>query len=421
LSAKPAQTIGTSRRNLVEPCGDHPGRTHPQRPGEDRFALSFSGGGWRAALTAAGALRFMADAGLLDRVGWVSSVSGGSITNGLLAVSYEEIQAAGFAPEAVDHHVLNRILWGVRDHSLTRTLLLGSWRALGPMTRTDVLARTLDRWFFDGRELQVLSDRCLFTFNAANETSGVRFGFDREWIGDYVIGHIATGETTLRVANAVAASASVPGPFAATRLPGLNFPCGSGADVRLLDGGIYDNLGLEAIDDLRGPCLVVVSAGGVLRTGMTGLVSLAPIVRDLRRSSELLYRQATALRVRTMIERFQAWEKAKRDGQSPPDFARQGILFGLASTIDKPDQEWLDLNPVPIFDGERLAEIKTTFSRLPAQLCDHLIYRGWWLTGASLATFHRDLLNELPVWRPLPSGTNVTAGESGTRRRETSG
>jgi NTE family protein len=417
LSVRPPQTIGTSRRNLVEPCGDHPERAHPQRPAEDRFALSFSGGGWRAALTAAGALRFMADAGLLDRVGWISSVSGGSITNGLFATSYEEIQAAGFAPEVVDRHVLGKILWGARDRSLTRTLLLDSWRALGPMTRTDVLARTLDRWFFDERELRDLSDGCLFTFNAANETSGVRFGFDREWIGDYVIGHIPTGETTLRVATAVAASASVPGPFAATRFPGLTFPCGSGAEVRLLDGGVYDNLGLEAIDDLRGPCLVVVSAGGVLRTGMTGLVSHAPIVRDLRRSSELLYRQATALRVRTMIERFQAWEKAKSNGQVPPDFARQGVLFGLASTIDKPDRDWVDLNPVPAFDGERLAEVKTTFSRLSAQICEHLVHRGWWLTGASLATFHRDLLSDLPVWRPMPSGTTAAAGESARPNR----
>jgi NTE family protein len=204
------------------------------------------------------------------------------------------------------------------------------------------------------------------------------------------------------VANAVAASASVPGPFAATRFPELTFPCGAGAEVRLLDGGVYDNLGLEAIDDLWGPCLVVVSAGGVLRTGMSGLVSHLPIIRDLRRSSDLLYRQATTLRVRTMIERFQAWERARHDRQTPPDFARQGILFGLASTIDQPAQDWVDLNPVPSSDGERLAEVKTTFARLPAEICEQLLYRGWWLTGASLATFHRQLLTELPVWRALP-------------------
>ena len=40
----------------------------------------------------------MADAGLLGRVRWVSSVSGGSITNGLLAHAYNELRDEGFTP-----------------------------------------------------------------------------------------------------------------------------------------------------------------------------------------------------------------------------------------------------------------------------------------------------------------------------------
>ncbi len=398
----PPQTIGTARRNLIEPCGDHPSPPYPQREPEDAIALSFSGGGWRAALTAAGALRFLADAGLLERVRWVSSVSGGSITNGLLAVSYEDLEQAGFDPELVDERVLGRLLWGARDESLTWALLLNAWRALGPMTRTDVLALLLDRWFFSERRLGSLSPDCRFTFNAANETTGARFGFDRDFVGDYVIGRIPTAETTVRVATAVAASASVPGPFAATRFRNLSFPCGAGSDVRLLDGGVYDNLGLESIDGLWGPCLIVVSAGGVLRTGMSGLISKLPIIRDLKRSSALLYRQATTLRVRTMIERFRAWEDAKRSGRTPPDYGRQGVLFGLATTLDQPAAAWVAKNPAPTSDGERLAEVKTTFSRLPGEICEQLVYRGWWLTGASLATFHPQVLGELPSWRPLP-------------------
>ena len=398
----PPQTIGTARRNLIEPCGDHPSPPYPQREPEDAIALSFSGGGWRAALTAAGALRFLADAGLLERVRWVSSVSGGSITNGLLAVSYEDLEQAGFDPELVDERVLGRAsLGGTRRiaHLGAAAERLASVGPDDPDRRPRASPRSLVLLRAPAGEPLA---GCRFTFNAANETTGVRFGFDRDFVGDYVIGRIPTAETTVRVATAVAASASVPGPFAATRFRDLTFPCGAGADVRLLDGGVYDNLGLESIDGLWGPCLIVVSAGGVLRTGMSGLISKLPIIRDLKRSSALLYRQATTLRVRTMIERFRAWEDAKRSGRTPPDYGRQGVLFGLATTLDQPAAAWVAKNPVPTSDGERLAEVKTTFSRLPGEICEQLVYRGWWLTGASLATFHPQVLGELPSWRPLP-------------------
>ena len=233
----------------------------------------------------------------------------------------------------------------------------------------------------------------------------MRFGFEAERIGDYVIGHIPTSTTNLRLADAVAISASVPGPFNATKLKGLTFPCGDGADTRLLDGGVYDNLGLEAVDDLHGPCLIAVSAGGVLRVGARGLMSKVPVLRDLHRSNALLYRQATSLRTRTMIDRFKAWEKWERDPQtdSPYDFARNGVLFGLATTIENVPAEWAEDRPEHGENRIDLALTPTTFARIDPQRCKELIYRGWWLAGASLCKFHRHLLPaELPVWRRPP-------------------
>ena len=83
-------------------------------------------------------------------------------------------------------------------------------------------------------------------------------------------------------------------------------------------------------------------------------------------------------------------------GEAP----RAGAEAGAAGA-QHPEHEELRL---------KLALVKTTFARFDAELCRQLVYRGWWLAGCSIATFHRDLIEELPQWRPL------TADESGKER-----
>jgi NTE family protein len=346
----------------------------------------------------------MCEAGLLSRVRWVSSVSGGSILNGLLAVSRDKIAGASFSPEALDSEVIAPLLGAARDRSLTMALLRGAWRAPW-RSRTGVLADHLAEWLGLDVPLGDLDPNCIHIFNAANETTGVRFNFDADRVGDYVIGFRKTAGTSIRVADAVAMSAAVPGPFNAMSLRGVGFPCGDGADARIADGGAYDNLGLEAIDDLHGPCLVILSAGGVFRTGWRGVLDHIPVVSDLKRAEALLYRQTTALRTRTMIERFKQWE-ATPPGQQPPSFARRGVLFGIATTLEAPER-WSQGRPERLCgeDPMRLAQYKTTFNRIEPEVAQALIHRGWWLTGATLCSYHPDLLTgDLPVWRELPPG-----------------
>jgi len=298
----PLETIGASNHNLVKPCGeDQQGVPDPARQERSHIALAFSGGGWRAALAAAGVLRFVCEAGLLPRVRWISSVSGGSLLNGLLAVSREQIASTGFAPATLDLEVVAPLLGAARERSLTMALLRGAWRVPW-RTRTGVLADQLARWLGLGVPLANLDRACVHVFNAANETTGVRFNFDADRVGDYVIGFRETAGTRIRVADAVAMSAAVPGPFNPMSLPGVRFPCGDGADARIADGGAYDNLGLEAIDDLHGPCLIVLSAGGVFRTGWRGVLDHIPVISSLKRSEALLYRQTTAVWLQDIVD-----------------------------------------------------------------------------------------------------------------------
>lgn len=396
--ASPA--IGTGSNDLIAPCAQREPRAAVPPPPEraPAFAVALSGGGFRATLTGMGVIRLLADAGLLARVRDVSSVSGGSLANGLIAAAYPKLQQAGFARTALDDQVIEPFVKTVSSRSLTRQLLRSSWRTIGPRTRTDLLADTFDDWWFHGLRLSQLSEQCRWIFNAANLTTGVRFGFERDVVGDYVMGRVSTTTADFRVAQAAAASAAVPGAFARVELKGLPFPCGEGRKAELLDGGVYDNMGLEPLDDLRDACIVAVNAGGVLQVGRLGAL---PLLRDLQRSNALLYRQSTALRRRNMVDRFKAWELARKRGEEPPEFGRQGVLFSLATSF-QPTPEWLEGRPEHEEDRERLALVKTSFDKFSSDLCRRLIYRGWWLAGASLATFHRDLLPAtLPSWEEL--------------------
>ena len=404
--SQPLETIGSANRNMIERCTASPPPAHdPARRDPSHLALAFSGGGWRAALAAAGVLRFVAEAGLLPRVRWVSSVSGGSIVNGLLAVSRQRISAAGFSPDSVDREVIAPLLGAARERSLTLALLRSAWRVPW-RTRTGVLADRLSEWLGLGVPLADLNGDCSHVFSGANETTGVRFNFDADSIGDYTMGFRSPAGTAIRLADAVAMSAAVPGPFNAMSLPGVRFPCADGADARIVDGGVYDNLGLEPIDDLHGPCLIVLSAGGVFRTGWGGVTDRVPVVKNLKRAEALLYRQTTALRSRTMVERFKAWESTP-SGEDPPSFARRGVLFGLATTLKAPDA-WSEARPEFPYEEDRvrLAQFKTTFNKIEAPVAEALIHRGWWLAGAVMSSYQSDLLPaDLPVWRDLPAAT----------------
>jgi hypothetical protein len=65
--------------------------------------------------------------------------------------------------------------------------------------------------------------------------------------------------------------------------------------------------------------------------------------------------------------------------------------------------EWRETRPEPSKDAiVALARTPTTLDLFPQQLCERLMYRGWWLTGATLSQYHRELLPaELPT-RPDP-------------------
>jgi hypothetical protein len=93
---------------------------------------------------------------------------------------------------------------------------------------------------------------------------------------------------------------------------------------------------------------------------------------------------------------------AKAADDPIPSWGRQGVLFGLATTFDAPNPDWVAGRPEQDELRLKLALVKTTFARFDRTLCRQLVYRGWWLTGCCIATHRPDMITgELPQWRPL--------------------
>lgn len=368
--------------------------TRPNRPA---ILVALSGGGFRATLAGLGVLRFLVDADLIADTRIISSVSGGSLANAAMAVRWE--QAA--TQPAFDDHVLAPVLDAITGRSFRNDLLRNSWRSLRRgSSRTTVLADRLDKRFLHKQRLEDLPTGCWFMFNAANVIEGVRFRFDADVVGDYVNGSIATTGSDIRVATAVAASAAVPGPFPTLALDDLDFPCNTGQPVRLADGGVYDNLGLEAIQRERtefdSSFLLSLNAGSLLPSNARAGFGRLPIAGKLWRANAVMHRQTSALRTRRLFQ-----ESAQADG-------RPFVAFNLATDFPgnlPADQQqrldhWRGLNEEHDTTArEALAGIPTTFARIDRADALALVQRSWWLTGATLAVYHPWLLETTPVWR----------------------
>ena len=210
----------------------------------------------------------------------------------------------------------------------------------------------------------------------------------------------------LRLSQAVAASCSVPGVF-----PPISFEVPEGYDrPQLVDGGVYDTLGVDPIDRPSEETLMITAnAGGIFQKA--GLSRFLPRVSAFVRSSQMMPRLNSGQRMRVMVERFKVWGRW-HDGGSVgpmPRFGRRGILFGLDTQLKDLPEAWLEGRPeLPRWADAsdikqwrtELATVETSLEKFPLARCKELIYRSWWLTGASMVRRHPDVLppDRYPVW-----------------------
>jgi predicted acylesterase/phospholipase RssA len=255
------------------------------------IGIALSGGGHRASLWALGVLLYLADAGKNREVVAISSVSGGSIANGVVAheIDYAQADADGLEASVAPlvRHIANEGLffWGrstnryVISVFLMAALALGTFGtgvvlvALGGLDLTSgivlgagLLLFLLAVWRF--RRRSVIVDRALarthfatngkptplasvarsvdHIFCATELQAGDHLYLSPRFVYAYRFG--VGSPADLPLSTAVQASACLPGAFAARRLP-TDKHAFAGAVVErppeemvLVDGGVYDNM-----------------------------------------------------------------------------------------------------------------------------------------------------------------------------------
>jgi NTE family protein len=221
---------------------------------ENVIGLCLSGGGYRAMLYHTGALLRLNELGLLHQLREIASVSGGSITAGMLAYAWPHLQ---FDAQSRASNITQMFVEPITRFATVgidvKAILLGF---LPGLTAAGEIAKAYDRHLFHGTTLQDLPDQPRFTFMATNLQTGSGWRFAKDYAADYRVGRIDRPKLTL--SSVVAASSAFPPLLSPTRLafePGSVQPT-PGADLHrppfthkaiLTDGGVYDNLGLERI------------------------------------------------------------------------------------------------------------------------------------------------------------------------------
>jgi NTE family protein len=351
------------------------------------MALCLSGGGSRAMLYHAGAILRLAEAGMLEKLDCVSSVSGGSITAGLLASCWPR---GGTAPSPAV--VRDQLIGPLLDLSskfidipafITGTLL--PWSSPGRS-----LAGSLDRHLYRGFKLGQLPERPEFVINATNLGTGVLWRFSREFVGDYQVGGGPRPE--LKLAMAVAASSAFPPFFAPFRLgfgPRTpwpqrgNLPADRAREFRrrvdLGDGGIYDNLGLETA--WKRFETVLVSDGG-------GTYKLDPdlrtdVIRLSIRVTQTIDHQVRSLRLRDLVENYKPVNKT-----TPP--RRKGALWMIRTPYSKYPVRSAGI-VAPEKRTDQLALVGTHMRGLKPHLARRLVNWGYAISDAALRSYMQDI------------------------------
>ena len=201
--------------------------------------LALSGGGSRSANFSAACMFQLERLGLLQRVDYISSVSGGSLTAAYYCLARDE----AWNPAAVQKRLTHAFATDLILRSLLPWKLLTLW--FSNYDRSDVLAEVLTPVLFNrrGRALtfgDLRPDRPRLLINATDLQSGRGFVFSNESFDD-----LNSNLSKYPVANAVAASAAVPVLMHHVTL--RDFSTNFKQYRHLIDGGITDNLGVQSL------------------------------------------------------------------------------------------------------------------------------------------------------------------------------
>ncbi len=348
--------------------------------GKDRepgVGLALSGGGFRAALYMLGSLWRLNELGWFPKLKRVTSVSGGSITAGLLGTKWKCLK---FDANGVASNFEDEIAAPIRDFC-GRNIDVSSGIAgilhFGKNIN-DIVAGRYDKHLYHGATLQDLPNdeegpRFVIYATSLQTTSSVRFS--KPYLADYKLGQFP--DPTISIARAVGASSAFPpvlspaifklDPEKWKASPGAYLYSRENMRKRLVlsDGGVYDNMGLENV--WRRYQTVLVADAGAPSFPEDDPSSLWG--KQTMRTVDILTEQARSLRKRQLIADYLSGEC-------------RGAYWGITTKIDH-----YALESTMVRDSDLTRSMQTVRTRLNAfspEEQGHLINWGYALTDAAM-------------------------------------
>lgn len=326
--------------------------------------------------------------GWLPKLDMITSVSGGSITNAILATRWKHLAWSGGVATNFESFVAEPIIeFASRSIDISAGLrgLLSPWDSV-----SDKVAKVYDQYLFRGDTLQqgvpdpVPGHTPRFLFYATSLQTGVSVRIEKKRIGDYRIGEIPNPD--LPIAKIVATSSAFP-PFlspSVLELDPTSWVQTKGADLYdreefrsrmvLTDGGVYDNMGLQALE--RCSTVLVCDAGAPFEVQPRPW-RLWP--NQTLRALAIMTEQTRALRRRMLMADFGANQKPGRQGQAP---RKSGVYWKLNTKIDD-----FELADALVADSPRTAalqDVRTRLNRFSSQEKGELINWGYALADAAM-------------------------------------
>ena len=357
------------------------------------MALCLSGGGFRAMLFHVGVLWRLNNAQILGRINFFSSVSGGSITAGVLGCQWDALGLSAAVPGVPADQFIKRVVKPLREFaSRTIDIPAGVKGLLFSGGAAKFVARAYDKWLFHGATLRDLPKgerQPRFIINASNLMSAALWRFSQPYMADWRVGRVEEPEILL--AAAVAASSAFP-PFLSPML--LPLPAGKmqsqpGGDLHyppytewalLTDGGVYDNLGLESVYK-RCRLLLVSDAGQKIAPEKSPYWNW---LCHLLRVMNLMDDQVRSQRKRNLMA---AYLRPGLEG-------RTGAYWSIRSTFAElaHGEPLADPLGVADFDPRPLAEVRTRLGRIKPRRQERLINWGYAVCDAALRRWTREEL-----------------------------
>lgn len=367
------EAISNLSQAVIEPVRSSPDET-PQ-PLEKGIALCLSGGGYRAMLFHAGSIWRLNELGFLPKLKRISSVSGGSITAGVLAMNWHNLDFQGDIAQNFASQVITPIK-NLASHTIDVPAVIFGTLLFGRVGNR--IAASYRKHLFGKKTLQDLPDEPRFVINATNIQSGALWRFSKPYMRDWRVGEIKNPKVDL--ATAVAASSAFPPVLSPIRLkfdPSDFTPDdkidlkdeGYRTKVVLTDGGVYDNLGLETTWK-RYETVLVSDAGAAFAT------QIKPKRDWFRHTARVLFiidNQVRNLRRRQLIESYKL-------------NIRRGAYWSIGANLNE-DYNLKEILSCPFEKTDLLANVATRLQKLDTATQEKLINWGYAVTDAGLRQY----------------------------------